>query len=58
MTAPGGARPTVLPAMDPDQEATWHALIELAAAHPADWCLVGGRWLLCTPTRTGGSRPD
>lgn len=57
MTTPGSALPTVLPAMDPDQEATWHALIELADAHPADWCLIGGQMVALHAYEHGRQAP-
>lgn len=37
------ARGVSLPAMSVEQEAAWHALVELTEVHPRDWCLIGGQ---------------
>ncbi|WP_244931100.1 hypothetical protein [Nocardioides sp. W7] len=35
--------PILMPVMAPDQELTWHALMDLYERVPADWALIGGQ---------------
>jgi predicted nucleotidyltransferase len=43
--------------MDLDQEATWHALLELAEARPRDWCLIGGQMVALHAYEAGREPP-
>jgi hypothetical protein len=51
--------PVVLPAMATEQEAAWHAILDLDAGLDAHWCLIGGQMvtLLCAEHEHTVHRP-